>query len=316
MGPADGGSMGQDRRHALVFRGVRGSVSHPRPGILGYGAHTTCAEISLGPEARLILDAGTGLLNVPMQQEPTAKARVLPSSVDVRSEAMRAPARMPSESETESQSKLCEFHLLLTHYHKDHIEGLPFFAPLYDPGSRITFYGWPWERLGVQEALERVTRPPWFPVSLAESASEKHYVDLDPGPFSIGELRVRTARLRHRNGVTAYRLEHPGGSLVFATDTEFGDPRFDMALIELARDADVLIHDAHFTPDEIGAGRGMGHSAWSDCVQAALSSSAKKLVLFHHHPLRTDEQIDAIVRRARDEFPMVEAAREGSTVEF
>lgn len=274
-----GGTSG-DRRHALLFHGVRGSVSHPVPSILGYGAHTTCAEVTLGPNARLILDAGTGLLAVPTNEGST------------------------------------EFHLLLTHYHRDHIEGLPFFAPLWEAGSRITFYGWPWGRLGVKEALERVTRPPWFPVSLAKSSSEKRYIDLEPGPFSVGGLRVRTARLLHRNGVTAFRLEHAGGSLVFATDTEFGDPRFDEELFTLASDADVLIHDAHFTPDELGQGRGMGHSTWSDALQAARSSGAKKVVLFHHHPLRTDEQIDAIVRQARAEFPAVEAAREGRAVEF
>jgi ribonuclease BN (tRNA processing enzyme) len=141
-------------------------------------------------------------------------------------------------------------------------------------------------------------------------------VDLQGGLFRLGPLEIDTARLHHPQGATAYRLAHHGRVVVFATDTEFGDPECDAALRRLAADADVLIHDAQYSPGEYEVHRGQGHSTWQHAVAVARSSGAKKLVLFHHDPHRTDEQLELILAEARVGFPDVYAAREGDTIEI
>jgi len=273
----------------LRFRGVRGSISHPASDRLAYGAHTTCAEVRLPDESLLLIDAGSGLLSVPV--DPRDRER--------------------------------EILILLTHYHRDHVEGLPFFPPLYDAGQRLAFYGPVLGGCGPREALEGAFRPPWFPVPFAEAASAKRYLEISLAEagrlerWTIGGLAVTAALVNHRHGAIAWRLEHAGGALVFATDTEFGDPRFDAALIELSRGAAVLVHDAQHTPEELDRGvPPHGHSSWRQAVTVAREAGVGRLILFHHHPFRTDAEVDAIVQAARREFPDVEAAREGGSVVF
>lgn len=266
----------------MTFRGVRGSV--PTPSALNgrYGGNTTCLELDLAPRMRLLLDCGSGLRSV----EPN-----------------------PPAGEGDDGF---EFHVFLTHYHMDHIIGLPLFAPLYDPRARFAFYGCGWEDAGVRQALEGALRPPWTPVSIADSASNKRYVSLDEGEtVTVGDLTVTHARLDHPQGVTAFRLDRCGNSVVFATDCERGLSGPDARFLSLARDADVLIHDAQYTPEEYGRFRGWGHSTWAQAVEAADAAGAGRLILFHHDPERTDDEIDAIVGEAARRFPRVSAAREG-----
>lgn len=279
-----------DRRGAeLRFRGVRGSISHPAGDRLAYGAHTTCAEVRLPGGGLLLIDAGSGLLSLPV--DPCDRGR--------------------------------EIVILLTHYHRDHVEGLPFFPPLYDSGQRLAFYGPVLGGYGPREALEGAFRPPWFPVPFAESASTKRYEEIDLPDVGTTERRaidgwtVTAGLVNHKHGAIAWRLEHAGGALVFATDTEFGNTRFDAALIELSRGASVLVHDAQHTPEELDRGvPPHGHSSWRQAVTIAREAGVGRLILFHHHPFRSDAEMDGIVQAARREFPDVEAAREGGSVVF
>jgi phosphoribosyl 1,2-cyclic phosphodiesterase len=251
---------------------------------LRYGGNTTCADVRLSDDEWLILDCGTGIRELHSELPRTAPEGGL------------------------------RFHVLLTHYHRDHLEGLPFFRPLHDPACSFTFYGFPWEGMGVREALDVGLRPPWFPVPIGDTPAAKSYVDLTGGPFRISGVEVATARLSHPQGSTAYRLERSGRALVFATDTEYGDGERDALLVELSRGADVLIHDAQYTPEEYGDHRGHGHSTWRHALEAARIGSVERLVLFHHDPDRSDDELDAIVRQARSSFPKVEGAREGASV--
>lgn len=269
----------------LVFRGVRGSVPTPEAGKLGFGGNTTCLEVALAVDHRLLIDCGTGLRSV--------------------------EADLPAESGPRG----LRFDVLLTHYHSDHLMGLPFFQPLYDARSRFTFYGCGWQGTGVQSALEDVIRPPWFPVSLSDTPSIKSYVELDGSAFSVGALRITYARLHHPQGVMAYRLDRLGRSLVFATDCESGDAACNATLRSLSQGADVLIHDSQYTPEEYEQHhRGWGHSTWSDAVDAASAAGVGRLILFHHDPTRSDQALEAIVATARRRFPRLDAAREGMTL--
>jgi len=208
------------------------------------------------------------------------------------------------------------FDVLFTHYHWDHLQGLPFFGPLYDPGAHFTFHGFPVRERGVRELLETAIGPPWFPVALSDTPSTKHYLDLTSAPLEVGPFLVHSARLSHPQGVTAYRIEHGDGAMVVATDVECGNDEDDAALVALSRDVDVLVHDAQYTPDELPTLRGRGHSSWRQAVDTARRSGARRLILFHHDPRRTDADIDALVREAARELPAVEGAREGSEFEF
>lgn len=263
----------EQARLSLVVRGARGSTPVTDPRMRGYGGNTPCLELALSEHRTVLLDCGSGLLS--------------------------AGADSPRED--------LEFHVFLTHYHMDHLQGLPFFKPFLDPRARFIFYGFD----DVQAALEGFIRPPWFPVALDETPSIKRYVELDGSPISIGELELTVARLHHPQGNTAYRLEHAGRSVVYATDVERGELESDAALKGLAAGADVLIHDAQYTPEEYESRRGWGHSTWRHAVDAAREAGARQLILFHHDPARTDAEIDSIVGDAREAFPDVAAAREG-----
>jgi len=276
----------KEQSYEVVFRGTRGSRCATGIGFSKYGGNTSCLEVPLADRHRLLLDCGSGLRNL--------------------------AADLPDPAPT---GRL-RFDVLLSHYHQDHIEGLPLFDPLYHPDCRFTFYGTPWQDRGVGEILSGILAPPWFPIPFSRTASAKEFVDLTGDPIHLENLSIRMARLCHPQGVTAFRLDHPGGSLVYATDVECGDEKLDGALIELAAGADVLVHDAQFTPEDYEAYRGRGHSSWGHAVAVAHTAGVQRLVLFHHDPDRTDDQVDAILERARAEFPGAMAAKEGDRLSF
>jgi phosphoribosyl 1,2-cyclic phosphodiesterase len=250
-----------------------------------YGGHTLCIDIDIGGDRRVIIDGGTGISRL-------AEGLTIPESG-------------------------LDFHVFLTHYHWDHLQGILFFPPLYDERNRFTFYGHSWNGMTVEAAIEGGLRPPWFPVSILETAAAKAYVDVAGAPFEVGPLTIDATALHHPQGVTAYRVTHGSRTVVLATDCERGDPAADERLRILADGADVLIHDAQYTPDEYPTHYlGWGHSTRHHAVEAALESGVRRLVLVSHDPHRTDGQVDAIVESARREFPATEAAYEGMQIEF
>lgn len=266
----------------LTFRGVRGSMPVSGLETVRYGGNTMCIDIPAGDTARLLVDGGTGITGL---------------------------------FQDGSCNGVTEYHIFLTHYHWDHIQGLPFFRPLFDPDNSFTFYGHSWNGMNPREAIEGALRPPWFPVSIESTAAQKRYVTIDTTELDIGGLKIAAASLRHPQGVTAYRLTGPTRSLVIATDCERGDPDADAALQSLAEGVDVLVHDAQYSPDEYETRyEGWGHSTWAQAAQAAWEADARKLVLVSHDPARTDNDIDGIVAAARKLFPETTAAFEGMQI--
>jgi ribonuclease BN (tRNA processing enzyme) len=149
---------------------------------------------------------------------------------------------------------------------------------------------------------------------LRSAPSAKTYIDLSDEPFELPGFTVRSVRLRHPQGVAAYRLDHETGSVVFATDVESGDPEYDGVFRSLIDGVDILIHDAQYTPEEYEQRRGRGHSSWTNAVKLASECQVGRLILFHHDPDRSDDELEVIVEQAREIFPHVEAAREGSSL--
>lgn len=266
----------------LVVRGCRGSMSVAGPQYRRYGGNTTCFEVAVSPTERLIVDGGTGLRSV--QREMGA-----------------GPHRIT---------------FVLTHFHWDHIQGLPVFDALFRGGNTITFHGPAADGDEVHSHLDGVIRPPWFPVSLAEADADLSFHPLD-GPIEVGGLTITHTAGNHPQGVAAYRIDSGDGSIVVATDHEAGVPEADARIVALAEGTNVLIHDGQYTPEQAeGERRGWGHSSWDAAVRAAHAAGVQRLVLTSHDPDRDDAGVDWIRGLARQEFPRTEAAYEGMRVEL
>ncbi len=268
--------------YKLRFWGARGTVATPSAGKLRYGGNTSCLAVELGDRECIILDCGTGVrLFGNMMNEQAADLPV-------------------------------QYHVFFTHYHFDHIEGLPLFHPLYNPNSRITFHGFERDGRSIQNILERFICPPYFPVTLANVPSTVEYAPVDGKPAVVGDVTISSLPLNHPDGCLSYRLERGDRRIVYATDHEHGEPETDRALVEFSENADYLIYDATYLRAEYDELRkGWGHSTWYAAVQMARAARVKTLVLFHHHPEHNDEELDGILRIAREELDSVEIASEG-----
>jgi len=159
--------------------------------------------------------------------------------------------------------------------------------------------------------------PPYFPVELKKVPAKVDYVTTDGTPRKVGDVTVSSLGLNHPNGCHAYRLEHGDRRIVYATDHEHGIKETDDALVRFASGADYLIYDAMYQEKEYERlRRGWGHSTWYAAIRIALEARAKSLVLFHHNPDHTDEELERILRLAREEVPNAQIASEGLELEF
>jgi phosphoribosyl 1,2-cyclic phosphodiesterase len=258
---------------------------------VAFGGNTSCVEVRCGA-TRLILDGGTGLRELGRQ----------------------LAAEGPLEA-----------HLLFSHVHWDHIQGFPFFAPAFEPDSRLHLYGCRAVYGGIEEAMRAQMSEPNFPVSLDELPCALHFHDFEPGrELALGSeqhVRVRARAGSHPGGVLLFRVEYGGKALVYATDTEHPAEGMDTGLVELARKADVLIYDAQYTPQEYAGQRGAskvgwGHSTFEHGARIAQQARVGRYVLFHHDPEQDDAAVRDKEQRAQGVFPDALAAHEGLVLEL
>ena len=261
--------------------GVRGSTPTPQPENLRYGGNTPCVEIRSAAGKLLIVDCGSGLRML-------GKALV-----------------------KEFGSQPIQAHVLISHYHWDHIQGLPFFAPLYAVRNRFHFYSFRLPQATVEGALQGQMADPYFPVDMNAMLSERSYSEIGEEPFEIDDLLIRPRWVNHPQGCLAYRIESNGKAVVYATDNEPGTPARDRAIRELARDADALIYDSQYSQSQLdGEKKGWGHSSWEEGVRICQDAGVKELVLFHHDPDSNDHVVDEIQAVARSRFTNSRAAYE------
>jgi phosphoribosyl 1,2-cyclic phosphodiesterase len=259
------------------FWGVRGSVPWASPAAGGAGCNTSCLEVrDEETNEVLILDAGTGIIGL--------------------GQALAAEARAVS--------------LVLTHYHWDHIQGLPFFAPLFKPDGRVSIWA-PALAHGGAPALEALFAAPHFPFAFDKLAAPPAIHTIEPGETPVGGFDVRAAALNHPGGSYAYRVRGGAGDLVYISDHEFGNAEIDERLAPFALNSGATVLNAHFTPEELPSFRGWGHSSWNQSTEFASATGAGHLWLFHHKPGRSDADLAAIEAKARRVYPATRAAREG-----
>ena len=264
------------------FWGVRGSVPWATPAAIGFGCNTPCVEVRDDRRGSyLILDGGSGLVGL---------------SDTFAGEPRPTP-------------------LLLSHYHWDHTQGLPFFGPLFSPGWTPEVFA-PALADVPADWIETLFQPPNFPVPFAGLPNRPAVTFIEASRHEIGGFSVSVQPLTHPGGAFAYRIHGRTGDLCYVTDHEFGNPAVDDALLEFCRGCAALISDAHFTPDELVQHRGWGHGDWRRVAEFASQCGAGRLFLFHHKPGRTDTELMQIVGAARRVFPSTDAACEGLAFEI
>jgi phosphoribosyl 1,2-cyclic phosphodiesterase len=273
----------------LSFWGVRGSTPTVDPATWRFGGNTPCLDLLAPDGTQFILDCGTGL------------------------------RMLGHRWAAENSVRPAETHIFVTHYHWDHIQGLPFFAPLYVEKNEFQFYSFRSKFLGrdsLRQVFETQMALPYFPVDFSAMSAKRKFRELEGGEsFRVGENTVTARWLNHPQGCLGFRIETPAGTVAYATDNEPGDPALEKSLRELAAGADIFINDAQYTPALLATTRkGWGHSSWKEGVNIAREVDAKTLVLFHHDPDSTDRVVDGILRDAREEFDSVFAASEGMVI--
>lgn len=260
--------------------GARGSVACPGPETVRYGGNTACVEVRCGDRV-LVLDGGTGIRGLGM-----ALAEHEPAEIDV----------------------------YLTHFHLDHVAGLPFFKAAYRPENRIRFHAARLNtEIGLRDILCRMMSPPLFPIPIDEFRAEVSFNEFDAGETlrPADGVRLETRLLNHPGGACGYRMVVGDRVIAYVTDTEHQPGRPDAAALTLMEGADIAIYDATYTDAEFETHPGWGHSTWSEGVRLADTAGVGTLVLFHHDPSHDDAAMDKIALDAAAARPGTLVAREG-----
>jgi phosphoribosyl 1,2-cyclic phosphodiesterase len=256
--------------------GCRGSLAAPGPETVRYGGNTSCIEVRPSDDRLIILDAGTG----------------------IRSLGISLGADRPDRID-----------IFLSHLHLDHIEGLGFFTPIWDPNCEVHIWGPPSPQQSLKERVGTYFSPPLFPVHLHDIPARLEFHDVSESEWDLGPLRIRAQHITHPGPTLGYRLEEEttGRSISYLSDHEpalnldlASMPAHRVSGYDLAQGTDVLFHDSQYTEEEYPHRVGWGHSSISDMVTFGLITKVRRLVMFHHDPLHSDAQLEAMLVRARE----------------
>jgi phosphoribosyl 1,2-cyclic phosphodiesterase len=292
----------------IRFWGTRGSISVPGPGTLGYGGNTTCIEVRADGEI-IVLDAGSG---------------IRPLGINLEKEFGAEPIKLS---------------LLITHAHWDHIQGLPYFKPAYDPKNEISILGFDGAGAGFTEILAEPMKAPFFPIAMRELSGKIGIKRLNEMKFSLGKVQVQAIFVNHPGVCAGYRLFTSAGSVAFLPDhepyrflhsaknnhmtpeeTKKAASEERSNLVQFLNGSDLLILDTQYTDEEYQSHIGWGHGSVTTAIALALDAAVRKLLLFHHDPNHDDAMIESMVHNARHLVQEsgkelnVEAAREGEEV--
>jgi len=297
----------------LRFWGVRGSYAAPFASHLGVGGNTSCVEIRAGDHL-LICDAGTGII--------------------------------PLGNELIQQDQIREMLIILTHYHWDHVCGLPFFVPAFMPDWKINFFGPGDSPELIEEHVAAQMQAPYFPVGTETWLAETNYLDSPSDCSQYGPMKISFSNVHHPGITFGYKIEINGKTIVYASDNEckfieksikhrtdeFNEEEHELfeemiheehqSELNLFKNADILIHDAQYTPDDYDNKHGWGHSCYVDTVDIAIDANVKELYLFHHDPNHDDAAVEAILKHSNEIIKgkgsslVCHIAREGVTIDL
>lgn len=262
--------------------GTRGSIPSPGPTTVYYGGNTSCVEVRLRDDSLIILDAGSGI-------------RALGASLGV-----------------------CDATLLFSHYHWDHVQGFPFFTPAFLHESNIEIYGPSYGDEGPEEILFRQMHAPYFPADPSQLRGIRGCHVTPTAPFRLGSATVRAARASHPSVTYGYRIEDEEGTFVYLSDNEVDIAPAETleGIIQLASGADLLLHDCQYFEPEYHVRQGWGHSTPRQVLHVARQAGVRQVMLFHHDPTHTDEQVEALAEEARSMAGDIDIliGREGESV--
>ncbi len=272
----------------VTLWGARGSVACAGPETVGYGGNTSSVEVRGSDGTILILDAGTGIRRLGLSLE----------------------------------KKIKRVDILLTHLHLDHIQGLGFFVPLYDPDMEVHIYGPAKSNHELHKYLAKYLSPPLFPVIINDLQCKLYLHAVPMKNLKIGEFQIFAQKVCHPGLTMGYRITSPQGTVAYLPDHEpaLGNDQFPLNAdwtsgYEVAMDADLLLHDAQYATDEYPSHEGWGHSAIYHAILFAKLARVKKLITFHHDPGHSDEKLDAILEEAKAMLPLdtlkIERGKEG-----
>lgn len=274
----------------VTFWGTRGSIACPGPDTLRYGGNTSCLEVKCGSR-RIIFDGGTGLPHLGRSIVPEIK----------------------EQGTTEDRP----VEVFLTHTHLDHIVGIPFFAPLHIPGTKVRMSaGHLLPSRTLKQTLKEMMSPPLFPIPPEIFQADVTFRDFRVGEtFDLGDgILLKTGPLNHPNGATGYRVEYNGKVLSYITDTEHVPGKPDKNVLTLIDKADIAIYDSTYTEEEFPRFVGFGHSTWEEGIRLADRAGVDRLLIFHHDPQHDDAFMDRVAADAAAKRPGAIVAREGETL--
>jgi phosphoribosyl 1,2-cyclic phosphodiesterase len=261
----------------VTIWGCRGSLATPGRATLKFGGNTSCVSAELSDETLIVFDAGTGIRNL---------------GLELSGQGPR------------------EIHLCLTHFHLDHVEGIGFFAPLFDPRTVLHIWGPPSTERSLEERIALYLSPPVFPLALSDIPAQLHFHDVPDEPWQIGSAEVFATEVSHPGTTVGYRLTENGSVFAYLPDHEpaVGIPLETlspdwMSGFAIASGATALVHDAQYSEDEYPSKVGWGHSSVADAVVFASRATVGRLFLFHHDPLHDDSKLDELQERARELWP-------------
>jgi phosphoribosyl 1,2-cyclic phosphodiesterase len=260
------------KRFEIKLWGCRGSLPVSGPEYHAFGGNTICFELRCGPNV-ILFDAGSGIY-------PAGTALKAAGATD--------------------------FTLFFSHWHYDHVVGLPFFVPLYDSASRLrVFSGHMPDAMSTRQMFSEFMRPPFFPIG-----PDKCCANIDFNDFRAGDVlsphdgvTLRTGLLNHPGNAVGYRIEFDGRVIAIITDTEHEEGQLDPTVLDLIRDADLVLYDATFEDAEMDTYRGFGHSTWEQGLRLATAAGVKRIGFVHHSVTRSDAELEVIEQRARAAFP-------------
>ena len=273
----------------VTFYGTRGSIAVPDPDFVQVGGNTSCILLTSDSGRIAIFDAGTGI------------------------------RKLGNDLLARSHEQYDNISIASSHTHWDHIQGFPFFLPAYDPDRHFTIAigGRDRQTRNLEDIFSTQMQREYFPVPLEKMGARMTFFAPETSHYTtpITGNKVLTLRHNHPGGAYSYRVEGEGKIFVYCTDVEHGDG-IDPNIVALSRDADLLIHDAQFTPEELKNKKGWGHSSWEQAVEVAEQAGVKKLALFHHDPEHTDSFLFGMEKECQRRFPEAFLSREGMEIEI